>query len=200
MKLAIISGSHRNNSESDRVAKYTEGVALKLGATAYFLSLANNPLPLWDEGVWNNDPKWEKLWGPISAELQSCDGIVVVSPEWSGMVPAGLKNFFLLCGSGELSHKPGLIISVSSGMGGTYPIAELRTSSYKNTRLCYIPDHVIVRNVGSMLKGDSPTDEHDAGLRERISYSLRVLMGYSVALKQVRQSGVIDRKQFPFGM
>ena len=118
------------------------------------LSLADNPLPLWDEGAWGDDPRWTKLWSPIAAELDHSDGFVIVSPEWSGMVPAGLKNFFLLCGSELMAHKPGLIVTVSASLGGSYPVVELRTSSYKNTRLCYLPDHVIVRNVGRMLHGD----------------------------------------------
>ena len=70
-------------------------------------------------------------------------------------------------------HEPGLIVTVSAGAGGSYPVTELRISSYKNTRLCYIPDHVIVRNVGQMLHGDQPAEEHDQALRGRITYSLR---------------------------
>jgi len=116
------------------------------------------------------------------------------------MVPAGLKNFFLLCSGELLAHKPGLIISVSASLGGSYPVVELRTSSYKNTRLCYIPDHVIVRNVGQMLKGAQPIDEHDRLLRERIDYSVRILLEYAKALKSVRDSGLIDLKRFPYGM
>ena len=116
------------------------------------------------------------------------------------MVPPGLKNFFLLCGADVLAHKPGLIVTVSAGLGGSYPVNELRTSSYKNTRLCYIPDHVIVRNVGQVLKGEQPADEHDDALRNRITYSLRVLLEYAKALKLVRDSGVVDLKTFPYGM
>ena len=67
------------------------------------------------------------------------------------MVPAGLKNFFLCFGRNELAHKPGLIVGVSSADGGVYPVAELRMSSYKNSRICYIPEQLIVRNVESVL-------------------------------------------------
>lgn len=201
MKIAIISGSHRKNSQSERIGKYIEKATTPNGIkTTYFLSLAANPLPLWDEGVWAGDPKWKEVWSPISSELKSSDGFVIISPEWGGMVPAGLKNFFLLCGGGELAHKPGLIVSISSGIGGSYPIAELRTSSYKNTRICYIPDHIIVRNAEHMLQDGAPSDEHDQSLRARVDYSLKVLAKYSEGLKLVRESGLIDYKSFPFGM
>ncbi len=201
MKLSIIAGSHRHEAESARVAQYIEA-SLQAWKTAetYLFSLADNPLPLWDEGVWSDDPKWHKLWSPIASELAGSDGFVIVSPEWSGMVPAGLKNFFLLCGAELLAHKPGLIVTVSASLGGAYPVAELRTSSYKNTRLCYIPDHVIVRNVGRMLHGDQPADADDAAVRARLAYSLRVLIEYAKALRTVRAAGVIDLKGFPYGM
>jgi NAD(P)H-dependent FMN reductase len=201
MKIALIAGSHRRQSESARVAKYIDGVLHALGVEqTYLFSLADNPLPLWDEGVWEDDPKWAQLWSPIAAELKSSDGLVVVCPEWSGMAPAGLKNFFLLCGGEVLAHKPALIVAVSASMGGAYPVAELRMSSYKNTRLCYIPDHVIIRNVARMLIGDQPADEHDRAIRARLAYSLGVLLEYAKALRQVRASGALDYKSFPYGM
>ncbi len=200
MKITLVAGSHRHDSESERVARYAEGILRQIGAETFLLSLADNPLPLWDEGAWGADPKWTTLWGPIARELRDSDGFVIVSPEWSGMVPAGLKNFFLLCGGDLLAHKPGLIVSVSAALGGAYPVVELRTSSYKNTRICYLPDHVIVRNVGQMLKGDQPADEHDASLRRRIGYSLQLLIEYAKAFQSVRASGVVDLKSFPYGM
>ena len=201
MKIAIVAGSHRREAESDRVATYLERELTKLGISdTYLLSLSGNPLPLWDEDVWSGDEKWKSLWQPISKELISSDALVVVSPEWSGMAPPGLKNLFLLCGADVLAHKPGLIVTVSAGAGGSYPVTELRISSYKNTRLCYIPDHVIVRNVGQMLHGDQPAEEHDQALRGRITYSLRVLVEYAKALRLVRDSGFIDLKAFPYGM
>jgi NAD(P)H-dependent FMN reductase len=200
MKLGIISGSHRDKSESDKVARYIQKECEKQGASTYLFSLSHNPLPLWDEGVWGNDPKWKEIWGPIAAQLQGCDGFVVISPEWAGMVPPGLKNFLLLCSPAEVGHKPGLIVTVSSGIGGSYPVNELRTSSYKNNRLCYIPEHVIVRSVGEMLGTEDPTNDRDSGVRKRITFAVTLLRQYATALKGVRESGVINYKDFQFGM
>ncbi|MCS7237116.1 MAG: NAD(P)H-dependent oxidoreductase [Thermoguttaceae bacterium] len=201
MKIAVICGSHRREAESLRVARYVVRQLNELGVDdVYLLALTNNPLPLWDEGIWEDDPKWHELWRPIAAQLRSAEGLVIISPEWSGMVPSGLKNFFLLCGKDVLAHKPGLIISVSASLGGAYPVAELRMSSYKNTRICYIPDHMIIRNVGQMLHGDSPQSQEDAAVRDRLRYCLVVLLEYTKALRLVRQSGVIDLDTFPYGL
>jgi NAD(P)H-dependent FMN reductase len=201
MKVAIIAGSHRREAESLRVARYVERELQQLGVeNTYLLSLADNPLPLWDEGLWAGDEKWKTLWGPIAQQLGEAEGFVVVTPEWSGMVPAGLKNFFLLCDKRMLAHKPALIVAVSASMGGAYPVAELRMSSYKNTRICYIPDHMIIRNVGSLLHGEIPVSPEDAAVRDRLQYCLRVLLEYIKALRLVRESGVVNLDQFPYGL
>ena len=201
MKISIIAGSHRKNSESQRVAEYVEKNLNKIGiSSTNLISLAGNPLPFWDEEVWSKAPKWDAVWGPIAKQLQESSALVVVTPEWAGMVPAGLKNLFLLCGATDVAHKPALIVSVSSGVGGSYPVNELRISSYKNSRICYIPDHVIIRQVGEMLKGDVAASSHDDQIRKRLDYSLRVLVEYGKALTLVRESGVLDYKAFPFGL
>jgi NAD(P)H-dependent FMN reductase len=204
MKITIISGSHRNNSQSLKVANYIKKTLQneKLCDESWLFSLSGNPLPLWDEGIWKGDEAWQNLLEPISAELDSSDGFVVIAPEWHGQVPAGLKNFFLLWGKGELAHKPALIVTVSSADGGAYPVAELRMSSYKNNRICYIPEQVIVRNVESVLN-DNPEDNNqdaDGYFRGRFSYALKQLTEYAIALKQVRKTGATDLSVYKNGM
>jgi NAD(P)H-dependent FMN reductase len=200
MSVVVVSGSHRKESQSERVARYVVERIQSLQVEAEVVSLGGNPLPLWDEGVWSGDPAWEQNWGAVSSRLRQSSAIVLVVPEWAGMVPPGLKNFLLLCSSGDVGHKPALLVSVSSGIGGSYPIAELRMSSYKNNRLVYIPDHVIIRDVESMLHGADVKSDRDQSTRSRLDYSLKVLLEYAKALTQVRQSGVIDYSDFPFGL
>ncbi len=203
MKITVICGSHRSEAQSLKVAKHIQArLADGICEETALVSLADNPLPLWDQGVWEGDPKWPPLLDPIRAELADSDGFVVVSPEWHGQVPAGLKNFFLLFGKNEIGHKPALIVAVSSADGGAYPVAELRMSSYKNSRLCYIPEHVIVRKVESVLN-DNPADNDasaDSYFRERISWSLNILKAYATGLQHVRDSGVTDTDKFSNGM
>jgi NAD(P)H-dependent FMN reductase len=202
MKISIISGSHRKNSESEKVARYIiKEIHSKLAFLTHFVSLAENPIPLFDEDFFNpNSAKWNKAWAPIAQELQSSDGIIIISPEWHGMVPSGLKNFLLLSSAKELGHKPGLIVSVSAGTGGAYPVLELRSSGYKNSRICYIPEHVIVRDCTHVLNHDTPESKNDTDMRERIEYALNIFAQYMKALKLVRDSGTIDHANFPNGM
>ena len=204
MKIAIISGSHRDHSQSLKVANYIETSLLEEGICdqAWIFSLSGNPLPLWDESIWEGDKVWKNRLTPISEQLSTSDGFVIIAPEWHGQVPAGLKNFFLFWGQGELAHKPALIVTVSSADGGAYPVAELRMSSYKNNRICYIPEQIIVRNVESVLneKPEDNNQQADEYFRGRFSYALKQLAEYAVALKQVRTSGVTDLSIYKNGM
>jgi NAD(P)H-dependent FMN reductase len=202
MRIALISGSHRKASESSRVAAYLAGrlEALVPGTETEVIDLAGNPLPLWDETAWVAGSPLQAQWAPYATRLQAAAGLVVISPEWSGMVPPGLKNFFLLASPKEIGHKPALIVTVSAGRGGSYPVDELRISSYKNTRVCYIPEHLIVRNVGQMFKGDEPSGEDDAYLRGRANHALRVLLSYTAALTPMRGEGYVFDGNYPSGM
>jgi NAD(P)H-dependent FMN reductase len=205
MKFGIINGSHRAQSQSDKVSAYIGDSALKGGhcESIWRYDLAGNPLPLWDEGVFGGDPAWEQRLQPLSAALHDCDAFVIVTPEWHGMVPAGLKNFFLMwAAGGELAHKPGLIVSVSASSGGAYPVAELRMSSYKNCRLCYIPEQLVVRNVNKVMNPESADNDaraHDY-LHRRLLYCLAQLREYGKALATVRASGVTGLADYPNGM
>ena len=204
MKITIISGSHRQHSQSRKVADFIQATLLQqeLCEEAEIYSLEGNPLPLWDQGIWEGEEKWESLLAPLRETLQQSDAFVVIAPEWHGQVPAGLKNFFLIAGKNEVGHKPALIVAVSSADGGAYPVAELRMSSYKNNRICYIPEQVIVRNVESVLNANPADNNPDADgyFRERITWSLEVLKAYAEAMRPLRTSGIAFNDKFGNGM
>ena len=81
-------------------------------------------------------------------------------------------------------------------------ISELRMSSYKNNRLCWIPEQLIARQVKSICNND--TAQNDAALHDifatRSRYALNLLLAYSGALTTVRESGLIDHDTFMNGM
>jgi len=85
----------------------------------------------------------------LSRELKTCDGIV--GSRRSGAAGARIaEELFLWCNAQELSHKPGLIVAVGRRLGGSYPVVELRMSSYKKPNSAG-SEHVIVRNVEAFL-------------------------------------------------
>ena len=198
MDITIICGSQRTLSESGKLAIFLQNKIVELfpEIQTHLFDLGKNPLPLWNEGVWQGTDEWKTIWHPIAKKLNDSDGIILISPEYGGMVPPALKNFLLLCGGKDIAHKPGLIIGVSSGRGGSYPIAELRTTGYKNNRICWVPDHVIVRDITNFNK-DQQEYQRDV---DRLEYSLKMFNEYAKALKAVRNSGTIDLETYPFGM
>lgn len=204
MKITIISGSHRNPSQSEKVARYIEKTlnTEQTDVEASVFALTDNPLPLWDQTLWENNEQWNTLLAPIKKQLSESDAFVIISPEWHGQVPSGLKNFFLLFNRFELGHKPALIVTVSSADGGAYPIAELRMSSYKNNRICYIPEQIILRNVEQILNDNAKQNNAEAEryFKQRISWTLNILVGYALALKTMREKTEIHHDLFSNGM
>jgi NAD(P)H-dependent FMN reductase len=200
LHFAIVVGSQRAVSRSRKVAEFVRG-AIRANSEqneVVIVDLGREPLPLWDEEFSAKHERWAG-WSRTSQILAGADAVVIVTPEWGGMVTPATKNLFLLCRNGELRHKPGLAVAVSASFGGAYPIAELRMTTGKNTQFCYIPDHVIVRRAESVLNGEQPESKEDADLRDRIRHAVRVLAEYAKALRGVRSSG-IDSAKYPFGM
>ena len=202
MQIAIVVGSHRKESQSSRVGAY---IAIDLARidpslTVDTIDLAGNPLPLWDESVWQGDSALSALWKPYRDRMRRADGFVIIAPEWGGMVPPGLKNLLLFAGPKEVGHKPAMIVAVSASRGGSYPVNELRTSGYKNSRLVYIPEHVLIHDVNDMLLGATPASDRDAWLRRRIEFADRILLEYAKALAPIRTSGLTEHADFPYGM
>ena len=197
LNIAVVAGSGRNNSQSGKVARFLRQRLLQLGLSdaqsSSLIDLGLAPLPLWpsdDQGPW----------GLYRQQLEAADAVLIVSPEWNGMACPAIKNFFIYASKAQLAHKPGLLVGVSAGKGGAYPISELRASSYKNCRLCYLPEHLIVRHVESVLNGPAPASEDDQRLRARIDYALDILGKYAQALKPVRESIDMDNRAFANGM
>lgn len=204
MNITIVSGSHRQNSQSIKIAKAIKSALkpLKECDEANIFDLADNPLPLWHEDMKKVGKPSKSLIESISKKLACSDAFIIISPEWHGMVPAGLKNFFLMWSNGELAHKPALIVTVSSGDGGSYPVAELRMSSYKNNRICFLPEHLIIRNVESVFN-DNEIDNNSSSqayFENRLDYCLKQLLTYGKAFKQIRESDTVSIKKYGSGM
>lgn len=192
MKISIISGSNRKNSQSIKISKIYFEKLNRLDASVNLISLEKERLPFWEDDFEGNIPPYKEAFKNISIKLHESDGFVFVVPEWGGMVPSQVKNIFLLASNNEFAHKPGLIVTLSESLGGSYPVVELRSFSYKNTKICWIPDHVIIRKV----KEFDP--DKDLRLNSRLDYSCKMLLEYSKALVSVRNAA--DLKTFKNGM
>ncbi|MGY4535087.1 NAD(P)H-dependent FMN reductase [Pseudomonas sp. TE3786] len=197
LNYAIVAGSSRNNSQSAKVAHFLQQRLIELNltsvATSNVIDLGTGPLPLWpaeDSGPW----------AQYAEQLKAADAIIVIVPEWNGMACPAIKNFFIYTSKAELAHKPGLLVGVSAAVGGPYVISEMRASSYKNCRVNYLPEHILVRHCGGVLNGPEAASEDDQRLRARIDYALDILGKYAVALKPVREAIDMSNPGFANGM
>lgn len=197
MNIAIVAGSSRSNSQTAKVARFIRQTLIKefdLAEQAVsVIDLGSYPLPLWpaeDQGPW----------GLFEKQLAKADALIVLAPEWHGMACPAIKNFFLYASKAQLAHKPAMLGGISAGVGGAYPISELRASSYKNCRLCYIPEHLIVRGVEKVMNMPLPVDDQDKQIRERLNYNLDVLLRYADALRPVRAAIDMSQPEFANGM
>lgn len=202
MHIGVISGSHRKNSQSRKVAGFIAEriAALESSATTDIIDLTGNPLPLYDGEARKPDSPTGKVWPQLSERMKKAEAFVLVSPEWNGMAPASVKNLFLHASMKEVGHKPALIVAVSASRGGSYPVAELRMSSYKNSRILYIPEHILVQFAEKVLNGPDADGKDDEYIRKRIDFALRILFAYGKALGPVRASGVTENPEFGNGM
>ncbi|WP_428618464.1 NAD(P)H-dependent oxidoreductase [Shewanella sp.] len=184
MKLLIVSASQRPGSQSARVAGYLSEHASQFSEIQH-IELCRYDLPFWD-GDRNGAMLQASDWHKISPLVKQADALVLITPEWGGMASPMLKNFLLLCDNQDTAHKPALLVAVTSGISGAYPIAELKMNALKNNKLVPIPDHLIIRNVEQVL-GEGEIDAREQGLRSRIGYSLHMLGQYADALGAIRQ-------------
>lgn len=195
--IAIIVGSMRKNSQSEKVANYISSqLKTVVSDNVEMIRLRDLELPFWNE---ENFSAYER-WSQISKTLDEATAFILVTPEWDGMASPAIKNFFNYCRNQELCHKPALLVAVSSGQGGSYPIAELRMSSYKNSKITYLPDHIIVRHAEEVLNNQEVINEGDFLIRERINYSLKMLKVYNEAFLSVRQHKFLYEENFRNGM
>ncbi|MCY0964139.1 NADPH-dependent FMN reductase [Parathalassolituus penaei] len=189
-RVVIVSAAHRADSQSLRIANSLNEQFL--GGEANIVDLFAADLPMWTGTA--ATPAVEA----VRETLAAADALIIVAPEWHGMAPAGLKNLLLWCGAAQLAHKPTLLVAVSSSVGGAFVIAELRGSGYKNSRLLYTPEHLILRNVTDLWSGkDHPSDEF---LCKRARFAVDQLLTYAEVIKPVRGKLVEGMAEFANGM
>lgn len=196
MKIVVINGSMRSDSQSLKVSNWLVSHSQNIvGCEAELLDLHKNTLPLFDVGETEASNKNE-----ILSQLDAADGFVFVSPEWNGMASHGIFNLQHYTDK-QLAHKPVMLVGVSAGRGGHYPVSQMRQTGYKNNQYVIIPEALIVQGVNDAFNDHNMAEEaKDASLKLRADYGLKILNEYAKSLKMVRDSGLINHKSFGNGM
>lgn len=129
--FTIISASVRDGRKSHRVALFLESfIASNNYATTELLDLEKLDFPLFHERLkFQSDPKKEVV--EFANKIAGADGVIIVTPEYNGGLPASLKNIVDLL-TDEWNRKPIAISTCSNGMfGGSQVIMSLQWSLFK---------------------------------------------------------------------
>ncbi len=195
MNVIIISASMRGGSQSLKVSNWLSAHAGTIGFDSEVLDLHECKLPLFDNGETVAENQASLL-----EKLSNADAYIFVSPEWNGMMSHGLINMLHYVEK-EMAYKPVMLVGVSAGRGGIYPIAQMKQLGGKNRHYIVSPENLVVSGVGSAFNSpELNQDEPDFVLKQRAEYSLNVLLELAKSMTQVRSSGVLDFENFANGM
>jgi chromate reductase len=139
MRIVGISGSLRAGSSNAALLRAAAALAPEGTEVVVFEGIGG--LPHFSPDLDTDDPP--QAVRDFRALLASADGFLVSTPEYAHGVPGSLKNAFdWVVSSGELYHKPLLLINASSG-GGAWAQASLaETLTTMDTRV--LKDTVVV--------------------------------------------------------
>lgn len=130
-KIGLICGSLRKSS----INKALEGaLAMRLkqaGAQAHSIDLGNYELPFFDGDI-ETPPEVMSLVN----EMKDCSGIIIISPEYNGGLPAILKNMIDWTSTVGRDHLDGPVYAIASCSPGPMSgIMVMRQINYILTRL-----------------------------------------------------------------
>ncbi len=130
-KIGFLCGSLRAKSTNKILEKALIKRFKKAGATTTVIDLANYDLPLY-----HGDLKTPAGVKKLIRKMKSCDGIIIVTPEYNGSLPPVLKNAIDWTSTVETGHIKGPIYGIAACTPGPMSgIMVMRQVQYILTRL-----------------------------------------------------------------
>jgi len=134
-KILAFSGSLRVGSYNQKLVKIAASAAEEAGAEVTFISLADYPMPLFDQDLEEKEGKPQKA-KELKQLFKDHDALLIASPEYNSMITAALKNAIDWVSRADsedekplsaLAGKTAAIISASpGGYGGSRSLGFLR--------------------------------------------------------------------------
>ena len=90
-KILAFSGSLRAGSYNQKLVKIAAAAAEEAGAEVTVISLADFPMPLFDEDLEEKEGKPQKA-KELKQIFRENDALLIASPEYNSMISAALKN------------------------------------------------------------------------------------------------------------
>ena len=159
--IAILSASIRPDRKSHRVALYFEKyLADNKLATTEIIDLREYNFPIFNDTLRNQkNPDLKTL--EYAKKIDSAHGVIIVTPEYNGGMPASLKNAIDVLYD-EWRHKPTGIVTVSSGpFAGNQCLVSLQFTLWK-MKVWTITEMFSVPNVGETYSEEGIPKDKEA--------------------------------------
>lgn len=187
-KISIISSSVRDGRKSNNVALYFKNyIHENKLAEAEILDLKEFNFPLFEERLkFQKNPSKQLL--DFTNTIVSSDGILIVTPEYNGGIPASLKNVIDVLYD-EWHHQPIALCTASAGaFGGSQVVMSLQFTLWK-MHVITVPEIFHVPTVhNSFDELGNPIDK--VGTDKRASIFIKELLWFIEAKKQMKNREV----------
>ncbi len=158
--ISILSSSVRNGRKSHRVSLYLEHyIKENKLAECEIIDLRDYKFPVFDERLRLQKNPTEMMI-QFAEKIKSSDGVIIVTPEYNGSIPASLKNVIDLLYD-EWHHKPIAISTVSSGLfGGSQALVTLQFVLWK-MHAWTVPATLPIASVAEMFDNEGVAGNKD---------------------------------------
>ena len=147
--IVIISGTNRPGSNTRKVTAQVEAIYQSLGVKTLLLDLTEMPLEIFAPTSYAEKPAAFKK---FTDAILASDGLVIVTPEYNGSVPGGLKYFIdMLPFPESFESRPVCFVGLAAGIWGALrPVEQLQAIfGYRNAFI--FPERVFMPGIGKLL-------------------------------------------------
>lgn len=109
LKIGFMCGSLRKGSINQKLTRALQAIAKDKGATPIYVDLGSYELP-----IYHGDLETPKGVQALIDDMSACHGIVIVSPEYNGGLPALLKNALDWTSKVTTDHIKGPVFGIGS--------------------------------------------------------------------------------------
>ena len=160
MKLTLIAGTNRPESNTRKITGQLAALYAELGQPAEILDLAALPPEIFLPSSYaKKPPAFERFSNTILAS----DGVHIVTPEYNGGVPGVLKYFIDMLKFPEaFEYRPVAFTGLSAGRWGALrPVEQLAAIfSYRNAHL--FPERVFLPGINQQLSPEGTLTNEDS--------------------------------------
>jgi len=158
--ISILSSSVRDGRKSHRVAPYLQHyIKENRLAESDIIDLREYKFPVFEERLKLQKNPTEMM-TQFAEKIKSSDGVIIVTPEYNGSIPASLKNVIDLLYE-EWHHKATAISTVSSGLfGGSQALVTLQFVLWK-MHAWIVPALLPIANVAEAFDQEGVAADQD---------------------------------------